>query len=100
MSIYSINEVKSIIAPIAIKYGVKQISLFGSYSRNEATPKSDIDLHLIDTGSPWGYFKLCGFRQELEECFGIGVDVLTSGAMDNEVLESILKDEVMVYERE
>ena len=52
---YSIGEIRAIIAPIAREYGVKKIALFGSYAKGSATPKSDIDLHLIDTGDLWGY---------------------------------------------
>ena len=60
---------------------------------------NEIDLHLIDTSDMWGYFKLCGFKQALEAHFGIGVDVLTTGSMDYEVRESVLREEVMVFER-
>jgi predicted nucleotidyltransferase len=97
MKKYSIDDIKNAITPIMLAYGVKQLSLFGSYARNDATAESDIDFHLIDPGSSWGYFKLCGFRQDLEECLGIGVDVLTSGAMDRDVLESVQRDEVMLF---
>ena len=96
---YSINEIRDAIIPIANKYKVKRIALFGSYAKGEAGKNSDIDLHLIDTGGMWGYFKLCGFRQELETCFGVNVDVLTTGAMDDEVLERVRRDEVLIYEQ-
>jgi len=97
--IYTIDDIIAIITPVAREYGVKQISVFGSYAKGEATSQSDIDFHLIDTGGPWGYFKLCGFRQDLEDRLGISVDILTSGAMDNEILESVRKDEVLLYEQ-
>ena len=50
MSVYSIDELRSIIADIAGQYGVKKVALFGSYSTGLQTPESDIDL-LIDKGS-------------------------------------------------
>ena len=96
---YSIEDIKAAIIPIARKYNAKRIAIFGSYARGEAGAKSDIDLHLIDTGGVWGYFMLCGFRQDLEACLGVKVDVLTTGAMDDEVLERVKKDEVMIYEQ-
>jgi len=99
MTKYTIEEIRTAIAPIVLEYGVKRISIFGSYARNEATPNSDIDFHLIDTGGSWGYFKLCGFRQDLEDCLGIGVDVLPSGSMDYEILESVQKDEVIIFDQ-
>ena len=41
--VYNINEIKHIIIPIAKKYGIASISLFGSYAKGKATPDSDID---------------------------------------------------------
>ena len=38
---YTIEEIKDKVTPIAQKYGVKRISLFGSYARGEATENSD-----------------------------------------------------------
>ena len=42
--VYTINEIKGIVAPIAKKHGVNKVYLFGSYARGEATPSSDVDL--------------------------------------------------------
>jgi len=97
--IYTIDDIKTAISPAVHEYGVKQISIFGSYARGEASPESDIDLHLIDTGGVWGYFKLCGFRQALEALLGVNVDVLTTGSMDSEVLERVRRDEVLIFEQ-
>ena len=97
---YCIDDIKAAIIPVARKYEAKRIAIFGSYARGEAGENSDIDLHLIDTGDLWGYFKLYSFKHELEACFGKNVDVLTTGAMDEEVLERVIKDEVLIYEQQ
>ena len=34
--IYTIDEIRRKVVPIAKKYGVKKLSLFGSYARGEA----------------------------------------------------------------
>jgi len=39
------------------RYGVSNVGLFGSYSRNEQTEHSDIDL-LVDFERPIDFFKL------------------------------------------
>ncbi|MCL2615609.1 MAG: nucleotidyltransferase domain-containing protein [Dehalococcoidia bacterium] len=96
---FTIEEIKAIIAPVAQEYGVKRIALFGSYARGEASPKSDIDFHLIDIGGVRGYFKLCCFRDALKNSLGVNVDVLTTGAIDSEILETVSKDEVLGFER-
>ena len=96
--IYSINEISALVAPVARAYGVERVFLFGSYARGEARPDSDIDFR-IDEGEIKGYFKLAGFYSELEEKFSIPIDVLTTGALDDEFLDRIKESEVILYER-
>ena len=45
--IYTLDEIKSKSVPVAQKYGVKRLGLFGSYARGEPTEHSDLDF-LID----------------------------------------------------
>ena len=66
--IYTIDEIKAIVEPIAKLYGVKRVFLFGSYARGEATPTSDLDFR-IDKGSLRGLFALGGLYADLEERF-------------------------------
>lgn len=47
MCVYKIEEIAERVRPIAERYGVGKIYLFGSYARGEATEESDIDL-LVD----------------------------------------------------
>ena len=42
--VYSIDEIREIVAPIAKQHGVDKVFLFGSYARGDATPASDVDL--------------------------------------------------------
>lgn len=46
---YSVSDIQRIVAPIARRYGVDRVFLFGSYARGDNTPGSDIDLR-IDRG--------------------------------------------------
>lgn len=41
---YTIEEIKNIVEPIARKYGVARIYLFGSFARGDVTENSDVDL--------------------------------------------------------
>ena len=45
--IYTIEELREIITPIAIQHNVEKVYLFGSYARGEATENSDVDLRHI-----------------------------------------------------
>ena len=96
--VYSIKEIQNLIQPIAISYGVERVSLFGSYARGEAGPGSDLDLH-IDKGEIRGYFKLAGFHREVEEALSLQVDLLTTGALDEEFHSKIRDEEIVIYEQ-
>ena len=72
--VYTLEEIKAKAIPIAKKYGVKKLSLFGSYARGEADEKSDLDF-LYDGGnfSGWGYFE---FVYDLESEFKCHIDLV------------------------
>lgn len=93
---YSIDELKQIIAPIAEKYQVANVYLFGSFARGDYDEESDIDLR-IEKGNMKGMFALCGFYSEISEALQCKVDVLTTGSLEEAFLEEIRKDEVMLY---
>lgn len=93
---YSIDELRKIIAPIARKYSISKVYLFGSVARGDYTESSDIDLR-IDKGNLRGYFALCSFYTEVQEALQMKVDLLTTGSLDQEFLEQIRKDEVELY---
>jgi predicted nucleotidyltransferase len=42
--IYSLEQIKELVEPIAQKYKLKTLWVFGSYARGEPTDDSDIDL--------------------------------------------------------
>jgi len=92
----TIKEIKSIVEPIAKKYGVERVYLFGSYARGEATENSDIDLR-IDKGSLRGMFALVGLYTELEDALKMKVEVLTTGSFEDEFLNRIKNKEVLLY---
>lgn len=93
---YTIDELKNIIAPIAEKYRIAQVYLFGSFARGDYNDRSDIDIR-IEKGKLKGMFALCGFYTEVSDALDRRVDVLTTGSLSDEFLESIKKDEVMLY---
>lgn len=57
---YTISDLEQIIAPIAKKYGIAKVFLFGSFARGDYNEDSDIDLR-IEKGEMKGMFALCGF---------------------------------------
>jgi predicted nucleotidyltransferase len=98
--IYSIKEISNIVAPVALEYGIRKLSLFGSYARGEAGEGSDIDFLIHDKGALRGLFRLAGFHADLEESLGLRVDVLTEGGLDDEFLANVRTEEVVIYENQ
>lgn len=93
---YTIEELRSRIAPIAQRHGVQSVSLFGSYSKGTATDDSDIDLK-IEKGKLKSLFQICGFRLAVEDALDRPVDLVTSESSDQYFLDMIAKDEVLLY---
>ena len=98
MARYTIEELRRIIAPIAKKYGVSRIFLFGSTARGTDGPDSDIDL-LVEKGQLKGAFALCGLYTELEDALHTDIDLVTTGGLTEDFLQGIGKDEVLLYEQ-
>ena len=95
---YTIEEIKDKVTPIAQKYGVKRISLFGSYARGEATENSDLDF-IIDDGEINGLLKYISLVRKLEETFHCHVDLISSGSSNKKFLKSIKNEEILIYEK-
>ncbi|MDR2977531.1 MAG: nucleotidyltransferase family protein [Streptococcaceae bacterium] len=78
MAILTINEIKEKVAPIAEKYSIREVVLFGSYARGEQDEASDVDLMVDLEGTPiQSLMDLVGLQYELEDALGLPVDLLT-----------------------
>ena len=93
---YSIEDLRKIINPIAEKYHVSKVFLFGSFARGDNHENSDVDLR-IDKGDLKGIFALCGFYTEVEEALQMKVDLITTGSLEDDFLRKIEKEEVLLY---
>ena len=92
-----LKMIKQIVSEYAEKYGADRVMLFGSYARGDMTEDSDIDL-LIDKGSIRG-LQFASLLCDLEDALGKQVDLISTRGADKEFLDSIQKDEVLIYER-
>lgn len=76
--IYSIEELKNRITPVAKKYNLRAVYIFGSYARNEATDSSDIDVLIDRDGSTVrSAFDMGGLYNDLCESIGKKIDLVT-----------------------
>jgi len=101
----SINEIKEIVSEVAKQYGVERVYLFGSYARGEQREDSDIDLHVY-LGKELAGWGLGGLYSTLEDRLGIKVGLMTGESEDQSkrrfrhtIMENILSEEILIYER-
>ena len=72
------------------EYGVKRIGLFGSYSKDKQTEKSDIDI-IAEFEKPIG-LKFIEFTNYLETLLGKKIDVLTPEGVNGITVKRIIND--------
>lgn len=77
------------------KYGIKTIGLFGSYSREEQSMGSDVDI-LVQFERPVGFFKFIAMEEYLKERIGENVEIVTEDALKPYIKPRVLKDVVYV----
>ena len=102
---YTIDEIRNIIAPIAKRYGVAKVSIFGSYAKGTADEDSDVDLLVDLTNSNVHGIVLGGLYNDLEEALGVTVDLVTvanleqptSFRSDHDFRANIERERMMIY---
>ncbi len=74
--------------------------VFGSYSRGEETPDSDIDILVdYDKSSKLSLLKICGMMIDLEDILGKKVDLVENGRLKEFAVASVNNDKILIYER-
>lgn len=73
------------------KYKAEIRGIFGSYSRDEATQKSDIDI-LVHFEKGATLFGWAGLTKYLENKLGVSVDVVPEKSVKKEIKPQISKD--------
>lgn len=79
------------ILEIAHSHGATSVSVFGSRSRGDARPDSDLDL-LIDVAPGTSLFDLARLERELTELVGVEVEVVTRGGLHPRLRDAILRE--------
>ncbi len=100
-----VNKKISDIIPVIKNYfqdkPVLRAWLFGSYSRGEETPSSDIDI-LVDYDESQGVvslLKIGGMLMELSHLLGRQVDLVESEGLKEFARASVDRDKILIYER-
>jgi len=99
--VYSIDDLRMLLAPVFEAYPVRRGYIFGSYSRGEANDKSDIDI-FIEPSEGFKSYEVCGILSRAMKLSGKGVDCYSSFDFDSDsqTYKTILRDRVLIYGRE
>lgn len=104
--IYSIEQIAELVKPIAEKYQVSEVYLYGSYAREEATEDSDIDIVYKREGSTvHGLLRMSAFKIDLEHALDKKVDIVPLESFDAPIvkersqkyIDNVQSTEVMLY---
>ena len=95
--ILNIENISDLVRPLAKKYKVREIYVFGSYARGEATETSDIDF-LVFGGDDFKLTNILALGEELRETLNKDVDVfeICEINQDSNFYKSVMKDKVLV----
>lgn len=96
------EEIKRVIIDTLKPLGVLRIAIFGSFSRREDTPDSDIDVLVrLPTGKKRALIGLKWFvlDQEIEKQIGRPVDLVSEDAVFASLRLIIEKDLEVIYEK-
>jgi uncharacterized protein len=86
------------ISDICRRYGVKELSVFGSAARGDMQPDSDIDI-LVDfePGARIGLVRFASLSEELQSLLGRRVDLVTKAGLKPRVRPYVLREARLVY---
>ncbi len=73
-----------------LSYGIRQIGLFGSYSRGDNSENSDLDF-VVDLENKT-FDSYMGLKEYLEDLFGKKVDLVLSTAIKPRLKEKIMNE--------
>ena len=76
---------------IAERHGARNVRVFGSVARGEASPDSDLDF-LVDIEPGRSLLDLGGLLMDLQELLGRRVDVVTEQGLRSRVRERVLRE--------
>ena len=85
------------VAELCERYGIAELSVFGSVARGDARPGSDVDLLYVRVpGNDLGmsYFDL---QEDLEELFGQPVDLVPKEGLHRVIRDQVLADAQVLY---
>ena len=95
----SIDEIKSYIMPVILRYPIEKVILFGSHARGDASETSDVDL-VVDSQGRLRNRKIFALGGDLLDVLPVRVDVYDILEIVNPsaIYEAIQREGVTIYD--
>jgi hypothetical protein len=91
-----VDEIR--LADLCRRYGIRELSLFGSAVRGEMRPGSDIDVMVeFDPSARIGLLKFESLSEDLEALVGRKVDLVTKRGLKSWIRPHVLKEAQVIY---
>ncbi len=96
-TIFTLEKIKALVKPLAQKYQVQNIYLFGSYARGEARADSDLDF-LVYGGENFKLTDIFSLAEELREISDKNVDMFEIHEINvgSNFYDTIMKERLLV----
>ncbi len=96
-TVITLENITALVKPLAKKYHVKEIYLFGSYARGEADEHSDLDF-LVFGGEGFKLTSILALGEELREVLKKKVDIfeIREVNQDSDFYKTIMREKVLV----
>lgn len=94
----TINQIKKDTYQIFDRHGVTRAGVFGSFSQKKEKKNSDVDF-LIEIKKEISLLEFIALKMDLEKALKRKVDLVEYETIKPTIKDSVLKDEIPIYER-
>jgi hypothetical protein len=97
VTVDELDALRPEIAEVCARYGLAELSVFGSTARNEAGPESDVDLLYVRGPRAVRGLAFFQLQEELESLLGRPVDLVPKAGLHWVIRERVLNDAEVLY---
>lgn len=97
MTAEELDALRPEIAKLSVKYGLTELSVFGSTARHEARPDSDVDFLYVRGPHAVRGLAFLRLQDELRALLGRPVDLVPKDGLHWVIREHVLRDAEVLY---
>ena len=98
MAASCIEDIRDLLIPVFMEYGITKSAVFGSFARGEQTENSDVDL-LFSINGHMPLSRWDEMESRIQRALGRSVDFVEYGTLSRRIEQEVLKEAVIIYEQ-